>query len=73
VTVSVSPFNVGDSITTTVHAIGGRQEEVTGPVIRLNMSRKVPGRVLSYEVDAAHAGYGRIVVEVAKARLEVRV
>jgi hypothetical protein len=61
-------FNVGDSIVTTVHAIGGRQEEVSGTVTRLNMSRKVPTRVLSYVVDARGEGHGELFVPAADAR-----
>jgi hypothetical protein len=62
------PFSVGDSVVTTVHSIGGRQEEVVGTVTRLDMSRKVPGRVLSYVVDASASGHGLLSVEAAKAR-----
>ena len=61
-------FNVGDSIVTTVHAIGGRQEEVIGTVTGRSMSRKAPTRVLSYVVDATDSGHGKLIVEAAKAR-----
>jgi hypothetical protein len=61
-------FNIGDSITTTVYMIGDREEEVTGTVTRLNMSRKTPDKVLSYVIDATAAGHGMLIVEAAKAR-----
>lgn len=61
-------FGVGDAVTTTVYMIGGRSAEVSGPVVEVSMSRKTPGRVVAYVVDASAAGYGMLSVEVDKAR-----
>ncbi len=61
-------FNIGDSVTTTVHMIGGRSDEVTGTVLKLDMSRKTPGKVLGYVVDASATGYGKLSVPVKDAR-----
>ena len=61
-------IELGDTVTTTVHMIGGRSAEVSGPVVDRNESRKTPGRVVSYVVDATESGYGKLVVPVADAR-----
>lgn len=61
-------FNIGDTIATTVYMIGGRQDEVTGVVTELKMSRKTPERVAFYVIDASGSGHGLLSVETGKAR-----
>ncbi len=61
-------FQMGEFVTTTVHAIGDRSEEVTGAVVEVRMSRKTPGRVLAYVVDTGVLGYGHLLIPAAAVR-----
>lgn len=64
----MSAYAIGDEITTTVHMRSSRSAEVTGTITAVTMSRKTPGKVITYTVDASAAGYGSLCVPVADAR-----